>query len=339
MRKKLLSGLLAGAMIIASMPMLVLADETREPGIYVGDTKYDSIAAAQSAAGANGTITISGTVEFGYRQGISVDGITLEGENDAKIVPSESYGSNTSDTNKKGLLNFSGDNIIVNNITFDGSAYGDTITASTSPDFIVVRVNEGSTTFNNVSITGSPRTLLSVGTSTTSATLTANNLSCQAEYKEIDLANSYADVNVVNGTFNLNSGHVNGFICEDSGWSGLTRYEGTFNNNTGNHFKLDHYEWIFVANSLTSTVEHYVNSYINAKASSDAAAEAYADDISNPNNLDVVGDMVDYAIEKGDTALNNNFIILLEEAADVATTSDAKTTIEGYIAELGGTQA
>ena len=215
MLKKVLSAAVAAAMALSVMPM-AMAEETRAPGIYVGDTEYDTIAAAQAAAVSQSQpITISGTVEFDYRQGISADNITLQGENNATIVPSNTYGDNTSDTNKKGLLNFAGDNITVNDIKFDGSRYGDTISMFTSPDFIVVRVNEGSTTFHNVHITGSPRTLLVVGTTTSSATVNASKLYCDADLKAYTMAEIYADVNIVNGAFNMTSGVVNGLISTD----------------------------------------------------------------------------------------------------------------------------
>ena len=337
MLKKVLSAAVAAAMALSVMPM-AMAEETRAPGIYVGDTEYDTIAAAQAAAvNQGGTITISGTVEFDYRQGISADNITLQGENNATIVPSGTYGDNTSDTNKKGLLNFAGDNITVNDITFDGSVYGDTITATTTPDFIVVRVNEGSATFNGVSITGSPRTLLVVGTTTTTATLTANNLYCQGEYKSIDLAGTYADVNIVNGSFTLNSGQVNGFIYEDSGLSGLNYYEGTFYNNaTSNHFALRHRLGFFSYDYMTSTVEHYVNSYMYAKESvSDEVAKKYINAVNISSNIDTIEDMVAYAVENCNAELKNNFVSLLEDAKEEASASTADK-LDVYIDRLKG---
>ena len=92
--KKFLSTILAVVMVLSSMAMVVSADETLADGIYVGTTKYDTFTAAQTAAAANTNkeIIISGTVEFGSRQGISVEGLHLRGINNAKIIPSATYG-------------------------------------------------------------------------------------------------------------------------------------------------------------------------------------------------------------------------------------------------------
>ena len=328
--KKFLSTILAVVMVLSSMAMVVSADETLADGIYVGTTKYDTFTAAQTAAAANTNkeIIISGTVEFGSRQGISVEGLHLRGINNAKIIPSATYGDpNNSATNKKGLLNIGANNVKVSDVTFDGSVYGDTISQST--DFIVLRINEGTgIELSGVTVTGSPKTLISVGTSSTSASVTAENLYCQAEYKDLPIATSllgstiYSDIDVAKGSFTLNSGEVNGFI----GTSG-----GTFTNGTENHYTLtDKVLWI--EKSTTTTLKHYVESYAHAIANGNSYAEHFVDSIIDSRNLSEVADMVEDAEDMvaTDRETVELFVDLLEDAYEASNNS----TIQGYINTL-----
>lgn len=214
--KKFLSTILAVVMVLSSMAMVVSAEDTfvYETGkYYVGQTSYDSFSAAVSAAN-GGTVIVSGTVEFGSRQGIS-SSVTLQGVNDATIVPSASYGSTESTTNWKGLLNTSGENVIINNITFDGSVYGDQFATASAADFKILRVTAGKTTLNGVTLEGSKRGLLQVGTEDTSAEVVASNLTAIAEPKTMNDTKTYADILVVNGDFSMDSGDVDGYISTD----------------------------------------------------------------------------------------------------------------------------
>lgn len=337
MKKKFLSGLLAGMMLMTSMSALALADETKEDGIYVGMTKYETIAAAQSAAvNQNLPITISGTVEFGYRQGISADGIMLQGENNATIVTSDAFAS-ASETSRKAILSTEASNVTIKDITFDGGTYGSTLVpdSSTGTEFNVLRINSGSAALENVTIKNSNRTLLSVGTSSTEATVTANGLYCDAVYKTMDTP--YADVNVVNGTLTLNSGQVNGLICTDAGLDFPYFYSGSFVNTTSNHFKLGVAGILGLTQYITSTAEHLIESYINAKdAISQTEAEKYADAIADTDNQTEVEKMVTYVDENGTDALKNDFVELLNDAKTL--NPSATGVINEYISTLEGTE-
>jgi len=322
--KKFLSTILAVIMVLSSMAMVVSADETLADGIYVGTTKYDTFTAAQAAVAGNTNkeIIISGTVEFGSRQGVSIDNLHLRGINDATIIPTNSFGSTPSDTNWKGLLNISGANVIVSDITFDGTVYGDKITAST--DFVPVRCTSGTITLNNVEIKGSPRTLMIVGSSSSTASVTANGLYCQGEYKGMDA--TYADINVAKGTLTLNSGKVNGFICKDSG--------GTIVNNTNNHYKLTQRIFIILTREMTSTVDHFANSFVYSSLT-DADKSDYVDAIAG--NFETVKDMVNdfVAITPVDTEVANNLITVLEYAK----VNDNKTADSEYDALIDKIEA
>ena len=333
--KKFLSTILAVVMVLSSMAMVVSADDTfvYETGkYYVGQTPYTSLSAAVTAAGEGGTVKVSGEIAFTTRLAVSAN-ITLEGINNARIVAAESFGSTTSTTNWKALLNLNG-NITVKNITFDGSEYGDDITAST--DFVPLRCAEGNITLENVTITGSPRSLMIVGSSTTSATVTANGLYCDAELKTIENGAAYADVNIVNGTLNLNSGVVNGFICTDSGFSfdTWTTYSGTLTNTTTNNFTLRNKVGTFTYEYIASTLEHYVDSYAYAKESASSYVSSYTTAMTDSSNLEEVEDMYEYAVQKNDSALNAKFVTLLTDAVAICSDDDVKATLNGYIENL-----
>lgn len=283
--KKFLSTILAVVMVLSSMAMVVSANEADlADGIYVGTTMYDSIAAAQTAAVAsNNEIIISGTVEFGYRQAISADGIHLRGINDAEIIPSASYASGSA-TNIKGLLNIQADNVRVTDITFDGSAYGDTISQST--DFIVLRINEGTgIELDGVTVKGSPKTLVSIGLKdSTSASVTATNFVAEGELKSITTASTYADIDVVNGSFDFVSGQVDAFISEDSANSYTVTAPGHFTFSASNK-------------RICSSPEHIVNSYNNVSLSISEAT--YANALAN--NDDEARSMMTYLYNNRET--------------------------------------
>ena len=330
--KKFLSTILAVVMVLSSMAMVVSADETLADGIYVGTTMYDSISAAQTAAVAsNNEIIISGTVEFGYRQAITADSIHLRGINDAAIIPSASYASGSA-TNIKGLLNIQADNVRITDITFDGSIYGDTISQTT--DFVVLRINEGTgIELDGVTVTGSPKTLISVGTSSTSASVTAENLYCQADYKKIPLVldlfstTVYSDIDVTNGTFTLKSGEVNGFIGEDGG---------SFENETDNHYTLVE-RILFTDKETTSTIKHYSESYIAAKNGGANYADEFTDAISDTKNIGVVEDMTEDAVAMvaADRATVEAFLVLLQDANNISSSDRLADCISDLNAALG----
>lgn len=248
--KKFLSTILAVVMVLSSMAIVVSAEDALADGIYVGTTMYDSIAAAQTAAVAsNNEIIISGTVEFGYRQAISADGIHLRGINDAKIIPSASYASGSA-TNIKGLLNIQADNVKVTDITFDGSVYGSTISSST--DFIVLRINSGNDIIlDGVTVKGSPKTLVSVGLEDgTAANVTASNFYAEGMTKTISTSATYADLNVENGSFVVTSGTVDAFAKADNGTLTIV--------------PAGHYSFTYGSDVIKTTAKHIADSYNNS---------------------------------------------------------------------------
>lgn len=338
--KKFLSTILAVVMVLSSMAMVVSAEvegfDYVDGKYYVGTQDYDSLSAAVSAAGAGGTVTIAGTVEFGSRQGISTN-ITLEGVNNATIIPSETYGAVENTTNWKGLLNLAG-NITVKNITFDGSRYG-LQENRLEDDFVPVRCTSGNITLENVTILGSDRTLMNVGSSTTSATVTANGLYCTAPVKTIKDATTYADVNVVNGTFNLNSGAVDGLICTDSG-SGYAGALGTVSNN---HFTLNcHYTILgFIKRTadVTSTLKHYVDTYEYSKTLASQYKNDFLATVTDADNSTAMSNMVGWAETNADSELKASFGNLLLDGAGYAEDGSAtEQLLIGYAARLGVTE-
>lgn len=335
--KKFLSTILAVVMVLSSMATVAFAaDSDYAEGYFyvkgVYDTPYTEIGDAVSAAGADGTVIVSGTIAFNSRRAVSTD-ITLEGVNDATIVPTTSFGSTTSTTNWKALLNLNGD-ITVKNITFDGSEYGDDIDQTT--DFVPLRCAEGDIILENVTITGSPRSLMIVGSSSTSATVTATGLKCDAEtdkqFTDIrTLGDSYADIDVENGTFYLGANSVvNGFICEGT--------NGNFQNNcTSNHYELRYRAVSFlpVYSYVTATAKHYVevynnaslsssdeSSYINALSYNQATIETMASNVANNMANDM--DTAEGLYEMLNTAVENYNISALTTARNTLKTALGK---------------
>lgn len=317
--KKIVSTLLAAAMLLSSfMALGAFADnETIKAynanGVYINT--YSTIDAAANAAGVNGTVRLSaGTFEFNGRQTIAVEGVTLEGagrgQTFIKTSSSYQYGS---DTNKKALLTIAANNVKVKDLSIDASVYGDTITSET--DFIVVRINSGTgIELNNVYVTGSPRTLIKLGSSSGNAAVTADNLYCDAEYKAIPSAlddgtysNVYADIDINSGSsLRLNSGAVNGFIKKESG--------GSFANYAySNHFRLVR-SFIFVnLIDVTTTTKHFVNSYISVKSDPNYSSNVGTFKAVVNENDAVIRLMTDETILAGDQNLIDNFIELLND--------------------------
>jgi len=328
--KKFLSTILAVVMVLSSMAMVVSAEETLEDGIYVGTTKYDTFTAAQTAAAANTTnkeIIISGTVEFGSRQGISVEGLHLRGINNAQIIPSATYGNSTSDTNKKGLLNVAADNVKISNITFDGSDYGDTITMTTSPDFIVLRLNEGENIqLDNVTVKGSPRTLIVVGTTTTSAEVEVleGGLYCEGDVnKDISDGTTYADINVANGSFTMAYGKANAFIAEDH-----EEKKGTATVTAPGHFTFG-YTKLLATYDIITTPKHIADTYL-ASEKNWLGARNYVKFMVDNN--DEVIEMLEYVNEN--QAAMNEEMTDLNDMLDDMIEQDENSIFFNYLSYL-----
>ena len=173
---------------------------------------FNSITEAADAAGVNGRIVLSsGTFEFGQAQYIKYDGITLEGNGiDSTTITTNSLYSSASTISRQSLLTLEGSNITVQNLSFDGGNYGSTLildnTAET--EFTVIRVNSGSSNFDNVYITGSNRYLMSIGTRTTYAKVVATRLYADAPIKSIEniYYNYIFDIDLMSGVFTINDG-------------------------------------------------------------------------------------------------------------------------------------
>lgn len=326
--KKIVSTLLVAAMLLSSfMALGAFADNTTIEAINssnVSQGYYSTIDAAANAAGVNGTVRLSaGTFEFNGRQTIAVEGVTLEGagrgQTFIKTSLSYQYGS---DTNKKALLTIAANNVKVKDLSVDASVYGDTITSAT--DFIVVRINSGSgIELNNVYVTGSPRTLIKIGTNSDSATVTADNLYCDAEYKAIpqligeDYTNVYSDIDVNRGTFTLNSGAVHGFIKAEG--------NGTFVNNAANgnpkYYKLTR-RFIFVdLISVTTTTKHFVYSYDNVREIEDEDNMDTFIKVVKANKAKLQA-MTNEAVSLNDQELIGKFITMLTDVLNDGYDSD-----------------
>lgn len=348
--KKFLSTILAVVMVLSSMAMVVSADETAGTiTVYNANNElvegtYTTIDTAAAAAGVNGKIVLSaGTFEFNGRQTIQVEGVDLigAGMGETIIVPSSTYAT-SSETNRKALLAIAANNVEVKDLSIDGSIYGDTISMGTMDflfnrfmDFIVVRINSGENVkLTNVSVEGSKKTLISIGTENTvtdDVTVIAENLVCNAEMKTIpsnSLIKVYSDINVKNATFTLLSGAVDGFICLD--WE----CAGKFYNSSSNHYTLIQDADDETAN-ITSTIKHYVTTYENASSSK---ASAYVNAIKKTENLTTVGLMVTEAEGYGadKATIKTGLKALLQDAYDAIgnETDSTAITLKGYIDRL-----
>ena len=319
--KKVLVSILALAMMLSCFCTInVFADEVT-PTITAIDANnvtvgtYTSISSAASAAGENGKVVLSeGTFEFNGRQGISVNGITLEGAGkNVTFIKTSATFKDGSETNRKALLTIAANNVTVKDLTIDGSVYGSTITAAA--DFNVVRINSGSNiVLNNIYVTGSPKSLITIGSNSNSATVTATNLDCQATYKAIPKYTEttydyvYADIDINNGSFTLNSGAVNGFIRAGSGT--------TFINNaaegTPKYYNLVQ-KFLFVKIiDVTTTMRHFVESYTHVRGTGTSADFSTFNTVIRAN-VSKVQTMTAEAIALDDQTLIGQFINMLDD--------------------------
>ena len=346
MRKtiRIISAVLLLALLLGVCPMIVFADNTTGT-ITAKDADnntigtYSTIDAAAAAAGTNGKVVLSaGDFYFNGRQTISVEGVTLEGAGvDQTFIKTSSNYANASATNKKALLTIAADNVTVKDLTIDASSYGDTITSET--DFIVVRINSGTgISLNNIFVTGSPRTLIKIGTSTDSASVTATSLNCQAEYKAIpqligeDYTHVYADIDINRGSFTLESGAVHGFIKKES--------NGTFTNNaasgTPKYYNLIR-RFVFVnIINVTTTTKHFVYSYDHVRIIEDDSSMSTFVSVVLSNKTKIQN-MTTEAAGSGDRDLITKFITLLDDVLDTSYDSDiaaCKTQLETALAVL-----
>ena len=339
MVKKILSGLIAATMVISSMAMVVSADDTQyETGkFYVGETAYDTFSTALANTPVDGTLIVSGTVEFESRQGIAKN-ITLQGVNNAIVVPKSTFGNSTSETNKKGLLNISAD-VTVNDITFDGSLFGDTIDmsligGSSFKDFVVLRFNGGTSTLNNVTVSGSPKAVVQIGMESTPAYVTFKNVICNGEVdKAVDDSYTYADVDVVNGTLTLKDNtEINAFMQENGG---------TYSDETNSVFELRYNksllpfvkQWVYIS----STVKHFAETFVDGNIS-DSTKSKYVTSITDSENLSAVEGMVAYAMANisTDNVTATKLLTVLDYAVEKTENSSITTLRNQLQSALNG---
>lgn len=329
--KKVLVSILALAMMLSCFCTInVFADEItptitakNAAGEVVGT--YSTIDTAANAAGVNGTVVLSeGTFEFNGRQTIAVEGITLEGAGKGvTFIKTSANFVNASATNKKALLTITANNVTVKDLSIDASLYGNSINPAVD-EFNVVRINSGTgIVLDDIYVTGSLRTLISIGSGSASATVTATDLDCQAAYKSIPkhtLTTSdsvFADIDITKGSFTLNSGVVNGFIRADSGT--------TFTNNaasgTPKYYNLVQRFIIVKIIDVTTTMHHFIYSYDNVCAS------VSSDDFSTFNNVvrankAKIQAMTTEAVDLDDQELIGKFIDMLDDILAAGSDSD-----------------
>ena len=338
MRKRLLSVFMVLALIIAMAQAAFAVDGQAatitaytSDGTAVAGT-YTTIDAAVNAAGENGRVVISeGTLAVNGRQTISKAGVTVEGAGRDKtfLVTSDSF-QNASATNLKALLTIAADDVTVKGMTIDGSAYGETITSST--DFVVIRFNEGTgIKLEDVYVTGSPKTLMQLGMSNTSVSVTATNLYCQGMPKQLSENATFPDIDLNNSsTLEVNGGAIHAFISDIGDDScKLINCEPVYT--------LVYTRLIFFSDYLHSTFQHYANCYVESDAQQSPLYDTYVGAINDSRNQTVIGEMVDHAedvaLAGSDDASVVNFITLLTDAMDEASAEFANT-LNGYITRL-----
>lgn len=302
---------------------------------------YATIDAAAAAAGVNGRIVLgSGTYEFNGRQSISVEGVTLEGAGmtSTTMTTSAAYAS-ASTTNRKALLTIAAPNVTVKNLTIDGGSYGANLvpTSSVETEFNVVRVNSGSATLQNVKILNSKRTLLSVGTSNSSATVVGQSLVCEGTPKTIDVVNTYADVNIVYGSLTLDANCVvDAFISKDPNNNTKTLDISACNNLYTLYCPQEFLFFTFYTET-TSTIKHFVSSFSDASTTTEAK-DKYAQLVNYSGNVTVLGDMVQATIsslEDGATTEELDIANQMLDALEYAKTKyPSNTTIAGWYNNL-----
>lgn len=339
MRKRLLSVIMVLALIIAMAPAAFAVDgqaatiTAYQSGSETPVGTYTTIDAAVNAAGENGRVVISeGTLAVNGRQTISKAGVTVEGAGRDKtfLVTSDRF-QNASATNLKALLTIAADDVTVKGMTIDGSAYGETITSST--DFVVIRFNEGTgIKLEDVYVTGSPKTLMQLGMSNTSVSVTATNLYCQGMPKQLSENATFPDIDLNNNsTLEVNGGALHAFISDIGDDScNLINCEPVYT--------LVYTRMVIFSDYLHSTFQHYANCYVESDAQQSPLYDTYVGAINDSRNQTVIGEMVDHAedvaLAGSDDASVVNFITLLTDAMDEASAEFANT-LNGYITRLG----
>lgn len=302
---------------------------------------YGSITEAANAAGTNGRVVLSaGTFEFDYRQIIAVDGLTLEGAgiDSTTVITSSSYASaGTSD--RKALLTLTGTGVTVKNLTVDGGTYGSTLvpTGDEGTMFNVVRVNSGSATLQNVKIKNSKRTLLSVGMSTTTASVVGQGLVLEGMDKTIDTVNTYADVNIVYGSLTLDADCVvDAFISKDPGNNNAKTL--TADSSLGLYTLGCPYTfWIFTFyGDSTSTIKHFMHAY--TLCTTDEAKSTFVKLFDHQANQSVLDDMVWATIDSLEDGATSEELTIANQmlaALDYARVQySSNTTIAGWYSDL-----
>lgn len=338
MRQRLLSVFMVLALIIAMAPAAFAVDgqaatiTAYQSGSETPVGTYTTIDAAVNAAGENGRVVISeGTLAVNGRQTISKAGVTVEGAGCDKtfLVTSDSF-KNASPTNLKALLTIAADDVTVKGMTIDGSAYGETITSST--DFVVIRFNEGTgIKLEDVYVTGSPKTLMQLGMSNTSVSVTATNLYCQGMPKQLSENATFPDIDLNNSsTLEVNGGALHAFISDIGDDScNLINCEPVYT--------LVYTRMVIFSDYLHSTFQHYANCYVESDAQQSPLYDTYVGAINDSRNQTVIGEMVDHAeavaLAGSDDASVVNFITLLTDAMDEASAEFANT-LNGYITRL-----
>ena len=343
MTKKIVAIILAAIMVTCLIPTVAMAASVTTGTITAYDAEehlvgtYTTIDSAASAAGVGGTIEMSaGDFYFNSRQTIAVNHITLHGATNAdgtiatRFITGDNY-VNASQTNRKALLTIAATGVTVENIAFDGGEYGRTLVPvynNKDTEFSVVRVNSGSATFNNVSIEQSERTLLTIGTSSSSATVTAYNFVCKGNVKPIPEStrwNVFADVDVEDGTLTVNSGAINAFLQKNSDCIvSLPDY----------HYNLkEKFLGMITIADVTTTAEHLVYCYQHIDPASytsniGAFRTLVCQNIDEGESVyEMVFDIYDSTIPCDAFSLNtvNGLMSLLDDAKNSASGDEAET--------------
>lgn len=290
--KKFLSTILAVVMVLSSMAMVVSAEDSNIPtsnGIWANGNPYSSIdAAAAALSTTGGTIYVHGVVEVGSRQTIAYDGITLEGvTDDAALVASDNF-VNASTTNRKAVLTVTATGTTnIKNISVDGSAYGEDLELDWSisgdnddSEFNVVRLNAGTVILENVDITGSIRTLLSIGTSNSAANVTATNLNLTGYTKKVSNSFAFPDLSGVNGSFEMVSGNADCWVATENACTMKFPSEGT-------------YAFTYLTQTVWVSPRHLVNTY-NDSETSTLDLSGYKSILTGSANKAIAESMVRY---------------------------------------------
>lgn len=298
---------------------------------------YTTIDAAAAAAGVGGKIELGiGTYEFNGRQTIAVNGIRLVGHGIGQtiVTTSASYAS-ASQTNRKALLTIAASNVTVSGISFDGGNYGRTLVPiynNADTEFNVVRVNSGSATLDNVSIAGSTRTLLSIGTggnSPTSASVIGQGLVCTGMDKDIDDDCTFADVSIVRGSLSLDANCVmDAYISKDGNVT--TSVLDVTNCPSVYSLKYPAYTIFFYTyyTEVAASLKRFAEAYANTESAT--TKDKYATMLDYTNNETVLNAMItqtDTNLRDGNVTEDDLFIgNTLLDAVQYALTKDLTNT-------------